>query len=47
VTLGAVCRFYALRRAERVSDIDNNLPWQYETRPSMRMTIGASARAFW
>jgi hypothetical protein len=45
--LSAVTRYYALRRAERIGDTTTLLPWQYETRPSSRLTIGVSARATW
>jgi hypothetical protein len=45
--LSVVTRCYALRRAERIADTATLLPWQYETRPSTRLTIGVSARATW
>jgi hypothetical protein len=47
IGLSAITRYYALRRAERVSDTATLIPWQYETKPSARLAIGVSARASW
>jgi hypothetical protein len=45
--VSAVTRYYALRRAERISEPAMLIPWQYETKPSTRLVIGVSARAAW
>lgn len=47
IGVSAVIRYYALRRAEHVSDTAAPIPWQYETKPSTRLAVGVSARAAW
>jgi hypothetical protein len=47
VAVTVLTRYYALRREERISRVPNLVPWQYESRPSSRMSIGISARAVW
>lgn len=47
IALSAGTRYYALRRAKRISDTATLIPWQYETKPSTRLTLGVSVRAGW
>lgn len=47
VSIAGFVRGYVLRREEVVSTPEASAPWQYETRPSARLSAGASVRATW
>jgi hypothetical protein len=47
VAIVPAVRAYWLRRGEHTSDIDINLPWQFEWKSSARLAAFASGRVIW
>lgn len=48
LSIAAIGRYYFLRRRDDApSGPTDSLPWQFESRPSSRIAIGASARVTW